>query len=412
MLRACATITDLSNIPIVMQSPRRIAVVSLHTCPWQCPGNADAGGMNVYVRETVKTLAVRGWLVDIFTRNHGGASETVEQPVPGVRLIHVSAGPVDFAKDELHHQLSAFTSGVLAHVSAVPGGYEAVVSHYWLSGLAAIGLQTAAPHVAAFHTLSLAKENAFPQETATPERLRGERQVVGSAHRLLANSDHERSALIELYGADADRISIACPGVDRSCFHPRKQLEVRRRLGLTERGRIVLAVGRATAIKGFEVLVKAMARVSDPSVTVIFIGEGSNSGSLDGLRSLTRRLGLHRRIRFIGSVSHQAMPEYFAACDLVAVPSYYESFGMVALEAMACGRPVIATRVGGLQSLVRDGIDGWLVPPGSVNHLADSIQAFFSGTKTLRPDAESNRHVRGGWRATTDALIRASEGVV
>ncbi len=309
--------------------------------------------------------------------------------------------------------LDPFTAGVLAIQQHDGTQYRAILSHYWLSGLVAIELARhwQVPHLASFHTLALAKQAAFPAGAEPPERADGERRIVEQANRLIAISEHEADVLVDRYGADRGRISIATPGINRERFRPQPRQDARDRLALPPQSRILLAVGRATAIKGFDVLLQALARIADPSVIALLIGGEPGGENQQTLFSLARSLGIVGRVRFVGSVEHTLLADYYAACDVCVVPSLYESFGLVALEAIACGRPVVASRVGGLVSNLTDNPLGTLVTPGSVSELEQALKQVLDhgnaewAEDTAIPDLPT-------WSITTDAIELALTEVI
>lgn len=400
-----------------MKASRRLAIVCLHTCPWEPPGAENVGGMNVYVRETATAMAARGWEVDIFTRLHGGATCS-SLPSPGIRLIHLPAGPIETDKDILHQWLEQFVGGVCEFGQAsngqsdsvrrenIDGQYCAVVSHYWLSGLVAIDLAKhwQVPHIASFHTLALAKQAGFPEGAEPANRSVGEHRIVAQADHLVAVSQHEHNVLTQMYNADSDRISIASPGIDNSRFRPLSKEDARRQLGLPQQARIILSVGRSSPIKGFNVLLEALARIADPHVLALFVGASAHSADHANLLTDTRRLKIEQRARFVGGVEHALLPIYYAACDVCVVPSLYESFGLVALEATACGCPVVASRVGGLPSIVAGTPSGVLVTPGSVSELAIAIEHTLGKAKQLSANRSPGKNLPS-WSSTTEAIL-------
>ena len=355
--------------------PRRIATLSVHTSPLDQPGTGDAGGMNVYITEVARRLAEAGVETEIFTRaTAGGLPHTVEM-APGVLVRHVISGPFEgLAKEDLPAQMCAFTTGVLrAEAAHAPGYYDLVHSHYWLSGQ--VGWlakeRWGVPLVHSAHTLAKVK-NAQLASGDRPEplaRVVGEEQVVAEADRLVANTGVEAADLIDRYDADPDRVNVVEPGVDLDRFTPGDQLEARRRLGLPEHGHIVAFVGRIQPLKAPNVLLAAAAALHarDPEVarhlTVVIVGGPSGTG-LDrptALIELAASLGISGSVRFMAPQTGADLPAVYRAADLVAVPSYNESFGLVALEAQACGTPVVAAAVGGLVTAVRDDVSGLLV---------------------------------------------------
>ena len=355
--------------------PRRVAVLSVHTSPLHQPGTGDAGGMNVYIVEVAKRLAQAGVEIEVFTRSTAsGLAHSVEM-APGVTVRHITAGPFEgLAKEDLPAQLCAFTHGVMrAEASRAPGWYDLIHSHYWLSGQ--VGWlakdRWGVPLVHTAHTLAKVKNRQLAAgDTPEPKaRVIGEEQVVAEADRLVANTPTEARELIDLYGAPLERVSVVAPGVDLDRFTPPAlgregaiRAEARRRLGLPERGYVVAFVGRIQPLKAPDVLLRAVAQLP-PEVadrlTVAIVGGNSGSG-LD-LAGLAAELGIGRVVRFLPPQSRESLPDLFRAADLVAVPSYNESFGLVALEAQACGTPVVAAAVGGLITAVRDGLSGVLV---------------------------------------------------
>ncbi len=361
--------------------PRRIATLSVHTSPLHQPGTGDAGGMNVYILEVARRLAEADVEVEIFTRATSGDLPPVVEMAPGVHVRHITAGPLEgLTKEELPGQLCAFTAGVLrAEASRPPGHYDLIHSHYWLSGQ--VGWlakeRWGVPLVHTAHTLAKVK-NAQLAAGDRPEpkaRVIGEEQVVAEAERLVANTKVEAGDLMDRYDADPTRVAVVEPGVDLARFRPapgdraRARAAVRRRLGLPENGHVVAFVGRIQPLKAPDVLVRAVAalRERDPALagqlTVVICGGPSGSG-LDrptALIELATSLGVAGQVRFLPPQTGDDLPDLYRAADLVAVPSYNESFGLVALEAQACGTPVVAAAVGGLVTAVRDQVSGVLV---------------------------------------------------
>ena len=354
----------------------------MHTSPLDHPGTGDAGGMNVYMVEVARRMAQAGVEIEIFTRATSSDLPPSVEMAPGVHVRHINSGPFEgLAKEDLPAQLCAFTHGVMrAEASSPPGHYDLVHSHYWLSGQ--VGWlakdRWTVPLVHTAHTLALVK-NALLAEGDRPEprlRIIGEQQVTAEADRLVANTPAEASDLVELYRADPSRVAVVEPGVDLDRFTPPKQgpgeqarREARARLGLPLDGYLVAFVGRIQPLKAPDVLLRAVAdlRARHPEVagqvTAVVAGGPSGSGleRPSALIDLAASLGISDAVRFLPPLAGDALPDLYRAADLVAVPSHNESFGLVALEAQACGTPVVAAAVGGLTTAVRDGVSGALV---------------------------------------------------
>ncbi len=344
-------------------------MVSVHTSPLDQPGQGDAGGMNVYVLETARELARQGVEIEIFTRRTSSAQPDVVQAAPGVLVRHIDAGPYEgLGKDDLPGQLCAFTAGVMQLIAGLPEGYfDLVHSHYWLSGQVAwlIANRWQIPVVHSMHTMAKVK-NQYLAQGDSPEpqgRIIGEEQVVRAASFLVANTEQERQELLDLYAADSDRVHVVTPGVDLETFTPGDRAKARSRVGLDPDDQVMLFVGRIQALKAPDVLLRAAARMLDeqPSrrdhLVIAILGAPSGSGvhRPRWLTDLIRDLGLADVVRIVPPVERKVLADWMRTADLLTVPSYSESFGLVALEGEACGTPVVAARVGGLPDAVGDG---------------------------------------------------------
>jgi D-inositol-3-phosphate glycosyltransferase len=356
-------------------SPKRVAMLSVHTSPLDQPGTGDAGGMNVYIVELSRQLAARGVEVEIFTRATGSELPPVVPLAPGVLVRHITAGPYEgLRKDDLAAQLCAFTAGLMRVEAAhEPGYYDAVHSHYWLSGQVGwvAAERWAVPLVHTSHTLAKVK-NAALAEGDPPEpaaRVIGEQQVVDASTRLIANTPAEASELAELYNAPPRSIDVVAPGVDLEVFRPGEASTARTRLGVPPHAHVLLFVGRLQPLKAPDVLLRSAAELlaRDPSLrehlVVAIVGGPSGSGLAHprALQDLAAELGIADVVRFEPPAPQERLADWYRAASAVVVPSHNESFGLVALEAQACGTPVIAAAVGGLRTAVRDGISGLLV---------------------------------------------------
>lgn len=403
--------------------PRRVATLSVHTSPLEQPGGGDAGGMNVYILETAKRLAESGVEVEIFTRATSSDLPRTVEIEPGVIVKHVTAGPFEgLSKADLPGQLCAFAAAVLrAEAQHEPGWYDIVHSHYWLSGQ--VGWlareRWGVPLVHTSHTLAKTK-NASLAEGDLPEplaRVIGEEQVVAEADRLIANTTDEADQLVRWYDANPEQVVTVPPGVDLELFRPTSRSAARRRLGLEGDAVVLLFVGRLQPLKAPDVLIRAAARIAanDPVLAgrlrVLVVGAPSGSGlaNPDGLSKLAAELGIADRVRFEPPVSRQRLVDFYNAADLTAVPSYNESFGLVALESQACGTPVVAAAVGGLSTAVVDGRTGVLIDGHRTDEWATAVSALLDtpGRLTDLGRASRTHAERFSWRHTADGLLVA-----
>jgi len=354
----------------------KIATLMVHTSPLDQAGVGDAGGMNVYVTESAKKMAQAGLSVDIFTRaNKPNLPESI-QIADGVTVKHLVAGPYEgLAKEELPSQLGALTSAFMQHQKKLPNNYYSLLhSHYWISGQLGwmISDQTNIPLIHTMHTTAKVKNlNLAAGEKPEPQiRAIGEEQVVAAATGLIANTDAEAASLVSLYGACPDNVFVVAPGVDLTTYNPADgKAGARTRLDIAQDAIMLTFVGRIQPHKGPDVLLRAAAQMLDHTpylrakLAVVIIGGTSGAGvdELDNLKSLVKFLQIEDVVHFIAPVTHGQLADWYRASDLVCIPSYSESFGLVALEAQACGTPVVATAVGGLRTAISDGISGSLV---------------------------------------------------
>jgi D-inositol-3-phosphate glycosyltransferase len=390
-------------------------VLSVHTSPLAQPGTGDAGGMNVYVLQSALQMARLGVEVEIFTRATSSADQPVVRVAPGVLVRNVVAGPFEgLDKYDLPTQLCAFTAGVLrAEATHEPGYYDIVHSHYWLSGQ--VGWlardRWAVPLVHTAHTLAAVKNAALADGDSPEPPLRavGEQQVVDEADRLIVNTEHEARQLVSLHHADPARIDVVHPGVDLEMFTAGDRRVARAALGLGADERVLAFVGRIQPLKAPDVLLRAAARLTDRFGTLRVLVAGGPSGSglqaPDTLVRLADELGIAAHVTFLPPQSRDELVNVYRAADLVAVPSYSESFGLVAVEAQACGTPVVAAAVGGLPVAVRDDVSGSLVDGHDVDDWARAMGALLERGPDTMSAAAVEHAATFSWAHTVDALL-------
>lgn len=407
------------------RAPRgRVAMISMHTCPLAVLGGKNTGGMNVYVRELSRELARRGWAVDIFTHNQNKERPAVIHMARNVRVVHVQAGPIaPLGKNDLFPHVPEFADNILAMVEASDLRYDLIYSHYWLSGVVAERLREAwnVPYLQMFHTLGRLKNAvALRQEDLElQQRIESEAAIVRSADRLVAANPIDRQHLIGHYQADPGRIEVVPCGVDLSLFRPIDRDEARAELGIPDGRRLVVFVGRIDPLKGIDTLLRAIRELVDShpewrETLVLSIVGGSAEDDADSMTQEQRRLarlreelGIRDVVTFWGAQGQETLPYFYAAADAVVMPSHYESFGMVALEAIACGTPVIASEVGGLTYTLRDGENGFLIPPRRPELLAQKLLCLLEDP-ALRDEMGMQgveAAARFGWQAVADRFL-------
>ena len=380
----------------------RAAFITLHACPLAAPGRGKSGGMNVYVRQLASALGELGMKIDIFTREHSDVANRVETIGSNVRVIHINVGEPDAHLDELYDLLPDFLEQLNKFREEEGLEYDVVHSHYWLSSWVGreLSQELAIPHVVTFHTLSLIKMQSREGEEEQSERSVIETKVIATADRIIDFSPHERDAMARLYAADANKITLVPCGVDLEVFRPLNQKAVRSSLGLNGE-KILLYVGRVEPIKGLDLLVETAAQMdSEDGVRMIVVGADVNGDrEMDRVRQLAREKDLEDKIDFVGQVDHDDLPLYYNAADVCVVPSYYESFGLVALESMACGTPVVATRVGGLSTNIHHGRTGYLKSWRCPEAFANSVEMIISsnGLQQSMGEAARKRAEGMGW---------------
>ncbi|GAA1982417.1 D-inositol-3-phosphate glycosyltransferase [Nocardiopsis rhodophaea] len=406
--------------------PRRVATISLHTSPLEQPGTGDAGGMNVYVVEVAKRLADRGIAVDVFTRATRPDQPPTVEMVPGVTVRHIPAGPFGaLDKQALSHYLCPFIFGVLqTEARNAPGHYDLVHGHYWLSGRAGLAAahRWGVPMVQSMHTLARVKNMALAQgDTAEPDaRIRGEDQLVRQSDHLVANTADEAAQLMVHYDADPSRVSTVPPGVDLDMFAPGSRTDALRRIGLPPDAELLLFVGRVQRLKAPDVLLRAAAALlrRDPAlrdrlvVAVVGGQSGADVTEPQRLAELAQSLGIADVVRMEPPRSRAELADYYRAATATVVPSHSESFGLVAVESEACGTPVVAARVGGLPTAVRDGVSGVLIDGHDPDDYARALHRMITerSWRDALGAAGVGHAATLSWSATVDGLLDVYRG--
>jgi D-inositol-3-phosphate glycosyltransferase len=394
----------------------RIAFITVHGCPLRQAGSKDSGGMNIYILEMVKRLAARGIKVDVFTRHHDSLDPQIVTLAPGARLVHLPAGAPSLDKNSVYELLPIFAAQMRTFCIINRLSFDLISTHYWLSGL--VGMRLASewdvPHVTSFHTMAEMKRRGRPEELEISQRDASESEIARAAASVVVWTDDEKEAVVNYCGVDSDNVSVIPPGVDLSRFHPVSQRQSRDYLGYGPEKNI-LFVGRLEPLKGIDNLFRAVASLENlKSITLSVVGGDGNSQEKMRLEALVKKMRLNQTVHFLGPIPQEELPIHYNAADVCVLPSYYESFGLAALEAAACGKPVVASEVGGLPAIVNDGVTGYLVPPKRMDVIAerlcelleDDLLRVHMGT-AARIHAESL-----GWDSSVDSLLRCFRELV
>jgi len=390
-----------------------IAEISVHSCPQRSPGTGDVGGMNLYILALSHEMNKLGVEVDIFARRHDPDEPEIININERTRLIHIPAGAAkDIAKTEIYDCLPEFQANLQAFMARDRAHYDVIRSHYWTSGLVAEKLksQLQIPHVITFHTLGAVKNRASGTAEEPELRIQAEKEIVEHADCIVTSTEEGKNNLIHLYGGQPQKIRVIPAGVDLDLFHPADREEARRELALEEYRRVLLFSGRLQPFKGLDLLLHAMTYLPNHGTTRLLV-VGGNAGKKDEMvkmNSLVNDLGIGSMVGFVGPVEHDRMPTFYNAADICVVPSYHESFGMVAVEALASGTPVLASRVGGLATIVRDGETGYLFDERSPEVLATYLCLLMSENEIRKSMAQSARQSveKYNWSATANSLFR------
>ena len=417
----------------------RIALICFHSSPVGRLGEKNTGGMNVYVRQLARELAAQGNDVDIFTRTHhgdepriipiypadGGSIDGADTPSRHgtARVIHLDAGPAHADKEDLLQYTGEFVDAALAFQRREGVEYALVHSHYWLSGVVGIELGRVwdAPHFATFHTLARTKQRARAGERETLERANAEQRIIDSAKALVVSTYIERDDISRLYQVNGTPIAVIPPGVDTALFSPADKRASRDSLGLPDT-RTILYVGRIEPLKGLDILIRAAALIHDGGIadsedtTRLLIVGGTLEGDaeVERLRTLAAELGIGDTVTFTGSVEQGLLPAYYNAADVFVLPSWYESFGLVAVEAMACGTPVVVSRVGGLTTFVEHGKTGYLVPWRCPDAFARSLETLLENPSLRQAMGGAARRKANSmsWAAMANDMIACYHNVI
>jgi D-inositol-3-phosphate glycosyltransferase len=386
-----------------------VAMLSVHTSPLDSAGRTrDAGGMNIYMRELARELGQRNITIDIFTRWTSRQAPRIVHIGPNVRVIHIQAGPLaSISKNDLYQHIPAFVHQIEAFRRAEGLHYDLLHSHYWLSGVAGIQLAQRwdVPHVIMFHTLARLKQLANPAEPESPLRLEMEQRLVQRVDRIIAATQDERKQILRYCGATSGQVAVIPCGTDLTLFTPRNRQQARQALELPQNQPVLLFVGRLDPFKGPDVLLRAAALMEEQAQVVIVGGNLAGDHELHNLRKLATSLDISQRVHFLGARPQQELPMLYSAADVTVVPSYHESFGMVAVESLACGTPVVATRAGGLLTVVQHDETGYLVPrcPGFFAERLDTLLRQPDVLERMRQAARpSVQHL--GWPSIADQV--------
>lgn len=395
----------------LMNTPLRIAMLSLHSSPIGELGTQDTGGMSVYIREISRELGLAGHRVDIYTCAEADGCGREITLSENVRLIHLSIGKNGHVpKKSLYPYLPEFSTALEGYLSANRLSYDLIHSHYWLSGWVGAWAQLRwnLPHVLTFHTTGMAKRVYCFQEREPFLRLVSEKRLAHKSDRILVPTEGERDLLVKFYGAPGEKIGVIPCGVNLNRFRPVRNGIMRRRLGVEEASFVVLFVGRFAPLKGVERLLAAIGHLRryNRLRLVIVGGDGPQSSACSELARTARRLGIHHAVRFAGRVDHDDLPAYYSDADVLAVPSYYESFGLVMLESLACGTPVVATPVGATERVIREGQTGTVVRDPSPRSLASAIERFIlqPGRSRLPREQIRDSVLKHCWSNTATAV--------
>ncbi len=388
-----------------------IAMISIHSCPIAVLGGSITGGMNVYVRELARELANRGHFVDIYTKAHQPQHGPPINLGQNVRIIHLDTGvDEDMPKLAIYDYIQRLAGGAENFRKYNQLQYDLIHSHYWLSGLIGKQLQKLwhVPHAVMFHTLGTIKNRLGIGEYEPELRTESERDIISSCDRIIASTTRETEDLVTLYGATPDKIKVIPPGVNLDLFQPIDKETARKELGLDHQ-KVILFVGRMDPLKGLEQLLTALTYMDGEKSPLLMVvgGDVHSQRQIQALKSMTKELNIEDRVIFVGSVAQSRLPLFYSASDVCAIPSYYESFGMVALESLACGTPIVATNVGGMKTLIHNNELGRVVSDNSPHNLADEISELIRQPKDEAQHIKTRRNTvaQFSWASIADRIL-------
>jgi D-inositol-3-phosphate glycosyltransferase len=395
-----------------------VAMLSIHSSPIGDLGTRDTGGMSVYVREMAKELGRLGHHIDIFTQQNVNNYAPIIHLYDNVRLVHLSGGThKNIAKSSLYKVLPQLFNELESFRIKENIAYDIIHSHYWLSGVLGLKLQSSwnAHHLITYHTIGAVKNLTCPTENASKLRLTNEKKLAKLCDQIVLPTQKEKEHLIQYYHAPVDKIRIIPCGVNLDRFKPQDKISARRQLALSTDDPIILYVGRFASIKGLDRLLKSFSYLARPSLSrlVMVGGDGEHSSILRQLKSKAKALHIENRVMFAGRVDQETLPQYYSAADVLVVPSYYESFGLVALEALACGTPVVTTSVGEMEDIVKDGVTGYVAKDADPQHYARLIETILLKQKQngLSPTEIRSSVAEFAWSRSASLLLDAYRSV-
>ena len=388
----------------------RLALLSFHGCPVARLGEKDTGGMNVYVLQLAREFAAKGYEVDVFTRYHDPDDPEIVHLEDGARVIHLDAGPLNAAKEDLFNYIPGFIRQMRDFQRSEETHYDVIHSHYWLSGRIGMTLSREwnVPHATTFHTLAKTKLRARAGEREPQLRQEIEALVMSDSDGIVVSTEEEKHDVISLYDAPPHKVEVIPAGVNLDMFSPVEQRDARRELGIREEN-VILYVGRIEPLKGIDILLRAVPLLECANDLRVMVVGGNPSGDteMERLKAIPAELGISDSVTFTGPVPQDRLPAYYSAADIYVLPSHAESFGLAALEAMACGTPVVVSRVGGLKTFVENGKTGYLAPWRCPEAFAQRLDMLLAAPDLRRAMGRAAREkaLSMGWNRVADRML-------